>query len=219
MHTGIPMDAKQHWEHIYETKGPEQMSWFEPEATLSLALLAQVAPARSEAIIDVGAGAGTFVDGALRAGYQHLTVLDLSAAALTQSQERLGPLATRVTWREADILTANLPAHAYDVWHDRAVFHFLTQPDDRARYLKQVRHALRPGGYALVATFGAHGPTRCSGLEVARYSPDTLHAEFGADFQLVSSNQVTHRTPWGVEQAFTYCLCRFQPEPATRHAA
>ena len=209
------MDRKAHWEQIYRTKGPDQVSWFEAEARLSLTLIERAVPERDAAIIDVGAGAATLVDGLLAAGYRQVTVLDLSAAALIQAQLRLGDRAGTVAWREADILTAELPAHAFDLWHDRAVFHFLTGAADRARYVAQVRHALRPGGYALVATFAEDGPTRCSGLEVARYTPEALHSEFGDEFQLVTSMHQMHRTPWDARQAFTYCLCRYEPELAT----
>lgn len=213
------MDSKAHWEHLYSTHGPDQVSWFEAEATLSLGLIERVAPSRESTIIDVGGGAATLVDGLLTAGYRHITVLDLSAAALSQAQRRLAERARAIAWREADILSAELPASAFDVWHDRAVFHFLTDAPDRVRYVSQVRHALRPGGYALVATFAEDGPTRCSGLEVARYSVDALHTEFGAEFRLVASERRVHLTPWGARQAFTYCLCRFEPHASTRHAA
>ncbi|MGH9807463.1 MAG: class I SAM-dependent methyltransferase [Terriglobia bacterium] len=200
-------------------KGPDQVSWFEAEATLSLALIQRAAPDRDAAIIDVGAGAATLVDGLLNAGYRRITVLDLSAAALAQAQHRLAERAQTIAWCETDILTADLPANEFDVWHDRAVFHFLTDAAHRVRYVAQVRHALRFGGYALVATFAEDGPTRCSGLEVARYSPDALHTEFGDDFRLVASRRQMHRTPWGAWQAFTYCLCRFEPHASSRHAA
>lgn len=213
------MDSKAHWEHIYETKKPDEVSWFEPEATLSLTLVQRVAPTRDEAIIDVGAGAATFVDGLLSAGYDDITVLDLSGAALAQAQRRVADRAQSVIWLEADVLTATFPTRAYDVWHDRAVFHFLTRATERRAYVAQVRRALRPGGFALVATFAADGPSRCSGLEVARYSADSLHAEFGDDFRLVSSDRQTHLTPWGAEQPFTYCLCRYEPHASTRPAA
>ncbi len=213
------MNAKAHWEALYRTKGPDQMSWFEPEATLSLALVQRVAPTRDEAIIDVGAGSATLVDGLLTAGYRRVTVLDLSAAALEQAQRRLGDRARAIDWREADILDAPLPGRAFDVWHDRAVFHFLTDAADRRAYVTQVRRALRPGGFALVATFATDGPSRCSGLEVARYSPDSLHAEFGDDFRLLTSERQTHVTPWGAPQAFTYCLCRYEPHALAGLAA
>ncbi len=205
------MDPKTHWDDVYRTKRPDQVSWFESEATLSLALIQRVAPDRASTIVDVGGGAATLVDGLLNAGYSRITVLDLSAAALGQAQHRLAERAEAVSWRDADVLTAELPANAFDVWHDRAVFHFLVNATDRVRYVSQVRHALRPGAYALVATFAEDGPTRCSGLEVARYSPDALHTEFGADFRLVVSQRQMHLTPWGARQAFTYCLCRYEP--------
>lgn len=212
------MDPKSYWEQVYRTKGPDQVSWFQPEATLSLELIQQVAPARDSAIIDVGAGASTLVDGLLVAGYGRITVLDLSPAALAQAQQRLPNAAGSVVWREADVLTADLPAAAFDMWHDRAVFHFLTSAADRARYVAQVRHAVRSGGYVLVATFAEDGPMRCSGLDVARYSPDALHSEFGSDFRLVESRREEHDTPWGARQAFTYCLCRYEPHASARHA-
>jgi trans-aconitate methyltransferase len=136
------VDSKAHWEHIYETKGADQVSWFEPEATVSLRLVQRVAPTGHEAIIDVGAGAATLVDGLLTAGYDQITVLDLSAAALAQAQRRLGERARSIHWREADVLSADLPSRAFDVWHDRAVFHFLTRGADRASYVAQVRFPL-----------------------------------------------------------------------------
>lgn len=213
------MDLKSHWERVYRTKGPDQVSWFQPEPTLSLRLIQQVAPSRDSAIIDVGAGASTLVDGLVAAGYGRITVLDLSPAALAQAQQRLPHATDSVVWQEADVLTAELPAAEFDVWHDRAVFHFLTLAAQRARYVAQVRHAVRPGGYALVATFAEDGPTRCSGLNVARYSPNALHSEFGPAFRLVESRREEHNTPWGTRQAFTYCLCRYEPLTSARHAA
>lgn len=213
------VDPRSHWEEIYRTKGPEQVSWFQAEATLSLQLIQQAALPRDSAIIDVGAGASTLVDGLLAAGNRRITALDLSGAALARSQARLAGAAALVTWREGDVLTAALERAAFDLWHDRAVFHFLTDPADRARYVAQARHAVRPGGYVLVATFAEDGPTRCSGLEVVRYAPDALHAEFGAEFRVVESRRQMHHTPWGAPQAFTYCLCRYEPPGSTLHAA
>jgi SAM-dependent methyltransferase len=215
----VSMDLKSHWERVYRTKGPDQVSWFQPEATLSLMLIQQVAPSRDSAIIDVGAGASTLVDGLLAAGYGRITLLDLSSAALAETKHRLPHATNSVLWREADVLTADLDAAEFDVWHDRAVFHFLTTAAQRASYVAQVRHALRPGGYALVATFAEDGPTRCSGLDVARYSPNALHSQFGRDFQLVESRREEHNTPRGARQAFTYCLCRYEPRVSARHAA
>ncbi len=213
------MNQASHWEQVYRTKESDQVSWFQPEARLSLALIQQAAPSRDSAIIDVGGGASTLVDGLLTAGYHSITVLDLSVAGLAQAQRRLADAGRSVAWQDADVLTIDLPAAAFDVWHDRAVFHFLTDPTDRARYVAQVRHTVKPGGFVLVATFAEDGPTRCSGLEVARYSPETLHGEFGNDFRLVESRREEHRTPWGTQQEFTYCLCRYEPHALLRHAA
>ncbi|MHB1312170.1 MAG: class I SAM-dependent methyltransferase [Gemmatimonadaceae bacterium] len=202
------MDAKAHWEKVYRDKGPDQVSWFQAEARLSRELIERAAPDRSASILDVGAGASTLVDGLLASGYRRLTVLDLSVAALEQTRRRLGADAVHVTLLEADVLTAPFAAAAFDVWHDRAVFHFLTDAAQRSRYIAQVRHAVRPGGHVLVATFADDGPLRCSGLEVARYSVEQLHGVFGAEFQLVTSTREDHVTPSGGHQAFVYCLCR-----------
>jgi 2-polyprenyl-3-methyl-5-hydroxy-6-metoxy-1,4-benzoquinol methylase len=211
------MDLKSHWERVYQTTKADRVSWFQPEARLSLELIQQVATDRASNIIDVGGGASTLVDGLLAAGYSRITVMDLSAAALTQARRRLAERQALVEWKEGDVLTADLPAAQFDVWHDRAVFHFLTEPQQRADYVAQVRHALRPGGYALVATFAEDGPTRCSGLDVARYSADALHGEFGPDFRLLESRREQHITPSGARQSFTYCLCRYEPLASARH--
>jgi SAM-dependent methyltransferase len=202
------MDAKSHWEGIYRTKLPTQVSWYQLHARRSLDLIRRVSPPPEGAIIDVGGGASTLIDDLLDTGYHDLTVLDLSAAALAVVRARLGTRANTVRWVEADLLSASLPKSGYSVWHDRAAFHFLTAPADRARYVAQVRQTVRPGGFVLVATFADDGPTRCSGLEVARYSPEALHSEFGAPFQLMASEREQHLTPAGVRQAFIYCLCR-----------
>ncbi len=206
------MDRNAHWEQVYRTKGPDQVSWFQAEARLSRVLIERAAPDRAARIIDIGAGASTLVDGLLASGYRHITVVDLSSTALFLAQQRLGGAAASVIWRAADVLTAAFPAAAFDVWHDRAVFHFLTDAADRARYVAQVRAAVRPGGHVIVATFAEDGPTRCSGLDVARYSADALHAEFGAGFVVLESQRELHTTPSGSEQAFTYCVCRVRPE-------
>jgi SAM-dependent methyltransferase len=201
------MDRKSHWEEIYRNKLPTQVSWYQPHALRSLDLIRRVSPPPDGAIIDVGGGASTLIDDLLDVGYHDLTVLDLSATALGKARARLGTRANTVRWVEADVLSASLPKTGYSVWHDRAAFHFLTAPADRARYVAQVRQAVRVGGWVLVATFADDGPTRCSGLEVARYSPQALYAEFGPPFQLLASEREEHVTPAGVRQAFVYCLC------------
>jgi len=205
------MDARHHWQSVYTQKSPESVSWFQATPTLSHALITQIAPALDTRIFDVGGGASTLVDALLTSGYTSLSVLDVSPAALAHARERLGAAAEGVTWIAADILDVVLPAESTDVWHDRAVFHFLTHAEQRARYFAQVRYALRPGGYVVIATFADDGPTRCSGLDTARYSASELHDAFGEGFTLVRSERELHVTPSGAAQAFTYCVCRWSP--------
>jgi ubiquinone/menaquinone biosynthesis C-methylase UbiE len=202
------MDLKTHWEHVYGAKRPDELSWFQPEARTSRELIERFASNRDVHIVDVGGGASTLVDGLLASGYRQLTVLDLSGAALTQAKQRIGASGATVSWIEVDVLNNALANASVEVWHDRAVFHFLTDAADRARYVSQVQRVVRVGGFVLVATFAEDGPTRCSGLDVARYSATELHAEFGGDFRVVESLREEHHTPWGAPQAFTYCLCR-----------
>jgi SAM-dependent methyltransferase len=210
------MDPGAHWDTIYRTKPPHQLSWFQAEPRTSLDLIRRAVPDVNAAIIDVGGGASTLVDRLLSAGYRRLTVLDLSPSALETARGRLGPRAGDVTWMEADVLTADLPPGHFDLWHDRAVFHFLTAAADRARYVDQVRTALRPGGHVIVATFADDGPTRCSGLPVVRYTPAGLAEEFGAAFRLADSAREEHITPSGVRQAFAYALCRMESNTAVK---
>ncbi|MEO7476946.1 MAG: class I SAM-dependent methyltransferase [Gemmatimonadales bacterium] len=202
--------SQEHWERIYRTTDPTRVSWYQPEARLSLDLIRRVAPDLDAPIIDVGGGASLLVDGLLDAGYHSVTVLDIAPSALAVARQRLGERADRVVWMEGSILDARLRASAYAVWHDRAVFHFLTDQPDRARYVEQTRHAVHHGGHVIVASFGPEGPTRCSGLEVTRYSPEGMHAEFGATFRLLDSVSEDHHTPGGAVQAFVYCLCRVE---------
>jgi SAM-dependent methyltransferase len=202
------MDQKKHWETIYQTKDVHTVSWFQPEARESLDLITRFAPERSSPIIDVGGGASVLVDDLLSAGYIDVTVFDLSETALDISRQRLGDAATGVKWIAADIRDAPLADRAYAVWHDRAVFHFLTAAVDRRAYVAQVQRAVRPGGYVLVATFAEDGPATCSGLPVVRYSAESLHSEFGPAFRVVTTAHEDHHTPAGREQSFLYCLCR-----------
>ena len=204
------MDSKAHWERIYRTKRPDEVSWFQREAAISLALIRRVAPQVTARILDVGGGASTLVDGLVAAGFRGVTVLDLAPSALELARRRLGAAAPDVTWLEADVLSADLQASHFDVWHDRAVFHFLTSAADRAKYVEQVRRSVKLGGHVLVATFADDGPTHCSGLPVARYSAGALHHEFGSAFRLLESVREEHVTPSGSKQAFVYCLCRLE---------
>ena len=200
------IDRRQHWESVYSSKAADQVGWFQPRAASSLRLIEGCAD-RDAHIIDVGGGASVLVDDLLDAGYRNLTVLDLAESALATSRARLGARAASVQWIAADITRADLPAARYDVWHDRAVFHFLTDPADRARYVAQVLKSVRPGGHVIVAAFGPGGPLQCSGLDVVRYDPDALHAEFGAPFRLLGHETEIHHTPAGKEQEFVYCYC------------
>jgi 2-polyprenyl-3-methyl-5-hydroxy-6-metoxy-1,4-benzoquinol methylase len=205
---GEDMDAKPHWERIYHTVAPTELSWYQERPRLSLELIQSTGAPKAAQIIDVGGGASTLVDELLAEGYQHVTVLDLSGTALERAQERLGARAAAVTWVAADITTVELPPDCYDVWHDRAVFQFLTQPEERRRYVETMRHAVKSDGYMIMATFAFEGPTRCSGLDVVRYSPASLANELGTEFELMKSARELHRTPLGVEQAFQYCSFR-----------
>ena len=202
------MHSKEHWEKVYTTKASDGVSWYQPHAEQSMALIRASGVGKEAAIVDVGGGASTLVDDLLAGGYTHLTVLDLSAEALSVSQRRLGAPARRVQWIEADITQASFAPHSIDLWHDRAVFHFLTSQKDREAYVRQVLHAVKPGGHVIVATFGADGPLQCSGLPVMRYAPDALHAQFGEAFVLLKHEEQLHHTPFGTDQQFVYCMCR-----------
>lgn len=202
------MSGREHWDKVYASKRSDHVSWFRPHLDRSLAFLEAAKIGRTESVIDVGGGASTFVDDLLDRGHTNVTVLDLSRIALDAARSRLGERASRVQWICADVTDIRLAAEAYDFWHDRAVFHFLREPLARERYVAAVRRALKPGGHIVVATFGPHGPEKCSGLEVLRFTPEALHAEFGPEFTRLASATETHTTPWGTEQEFVYCYCR-----------
>ncbi|MBZ5620869.1 MAG: class I SAM-dependent methyltransferase [Acidobacteriia bacterium] len=204
------MDAETHWETIYRTKSADAVSWYRPHLEVSLGLVERAAASNSAAVIDVGGGESTLVDDLVRRGFHNITVLDISPTALEATQKRLGQAAERVRWIAADVTRVSLPRHSFDVWHDRAVFHFLTAAEDRAAYVRNVLNAMRPGGFVIVSTFGPEGPTHCSGLDVLRYDADDLHAQFGAGFRLVESSKELHYTPWGAAQQFLYCYCRVE---------
>ena len=213
------MNRKAHWETLYRTTPHDQASWFQRAFSTSLALIRSIAPDPASRIIDIGGGPSTLVDGLLAAGYGAVTVLDVSPTALAAVATRLGSTRTRVSWIEADVLEADLPSAAFDVWHDRAVFHFLVEPAERARYAEQARRAVKPGGHVIVASFAPDGPTRCSGLPVVRYAPGALRDALGAGFILIESIREEQVTPSGTTQAFVYCLCRNGNRPTTLPAA
>jgi ubiquinone/menaquinone biosynthesis C-methylase UbiE len=204
------VDTKTHWEKVYATKAPESVSWYRAHLETSLALIERAGVPRSASIIDIGGGESTFVDDLILRGYKNLTVLDISQTAIEVTKKRLGSAAQNVRWIVGDIVEIEMKPCAYDLWHDRAVFHFLTTPERRLAYVQQVTRAVKPGGHVIVSTFGPEGPTKCSGLEVMRYGAESLHGEFGGRFRLVESSKELHQTPFGTTQQFLYCYCRLE---------
>lgn len=204
------MSEQTHWDKIYREKAPDAVSWYRPHLEVSLKLIEASAPARSASIIDVGGGESTLVDDLLAREYKNVTVLDLSSTAIEVTKNRLGAAAQEVHWLATNVTEADLGPQAYDVWHDRAVFHFLTEKEARSAYVRQVGRAVRRGGHVIVGTFGPQGPQKCSGLDVVRYDAESLHGEFGAKFELVESCSELHTTPWDTTQQFLYCLCRVE---------
>jgi trans-aconitate methyltransferase len=200
-------EQRTHWEAVYRTKAVTETSWYQPVLQRSLELIQAATVPPGAAILDVGGGASTLVDHLLAAGFADVTVLDIASTALAQARVRLGAKAASVQWIAADITTWQ-PTRRYVVWHDRAVFHFLVDPALRARYLDSLRAALAPGGHVVIATFGPEGPTRCSGLDVQRYSTETLSAVLGSAFRLMRSQLEEHVTPTGKRQQFLYCWWR-----------
>jgi ubiquinone/menaquinone biosynthesis C-methylase UbiE len=202
------MNRKNHWDSVYASKKPGDVSWYQTHLEKSRELIRATGVGHDAEIIDVGGGASTLVDDLLTDGFTHITVMDISPTAIQSAQSRLGTRAREVVWLEADATHKFLPAHHYDVWHDRAVFHFLTDAADRRRYVDNVSHVLKPGGHVIVATFGPHGPLKCSELDIVRYTSEQLHAEFGENFELLHSTVEDHVTPGGKHQEFVYCYCR-----------
>lgn len=201
-------DRASHWDNIYRTKAPEQVSWFRRHLERSLSFIQVAAPDRTASIVDVGGGESTLVDDLLALGYRNLTVLDISQTALVLTRQRLAESAIGICWICADVTASPLAANAFDVWHDRAVFHFLTSEEQRMAYVQAVQSAVRPGGHVIISTFGPEGPDKCSGLPVMRYDAEDLHGEFGTHFQLMDSSKELHETPLGTIQQFLYCYCR-----------
>ena len=196
-----------HWEGVYTKKGENEVSWFQENPAPSLELIAQVGATSASAIIDIGGGASRLVDNLVERGFEDVTILDLSGAALEAAKARLGDRAAQVHWIVADV-TVWEPLRAYDIWHDRAAFHFLTEDRDRTAYVARLERALKVGGYAIIATFAPDGPERCSGLPVVRYDPVSLGQTLGRAFQLVDARRHAHATPWGTEQSFQFSVFR-----------
>lgn len=204
------MTTKAHWEDVYQSKAVDEVSWYKPHLEVSLSLIEDAVSDCGSAIIDVGGGEATLVDDLVTRGHSDVTVLDISQAAIEVAKARLGSSAAAVHWITGDITEVELEPARYDIWHDRAVFHFLTDAEDRAAYVRQVARAVKLGGHVIVATFGPDGPEKCSGLDVVRYDAESLHGEFGPKFRLLDSITERHETPWGTPQQFMYCLCRVE---------
>lgn len=204
-------DRKTHWEDVYLTKPVTRVSWYQPEPALSLRLIRETGLDKTSPLIDVGGGASTLVDALNAQGYTSITVLDVSASALGHARERLGSRAGEVEWYEADI-TAFEPLHRFQAWHDRAVFHFLTEKEDRQRYVETLKKSLSPGGHLIMMAFAIGGPEKCSGLDIVQYDAEKMCLELGPDFDLIDTGLELHLTPAGGEQKFAWF--RFIHQPA-----
>ena len=201
------LERQAHWQNVYQAKGEREVSWFQESPAISLDLIRATGVSADASIIDIGGGASRLVDTLAAEGFRSVTVLDLSEKALSTSRSRLGERADRITWIIADVTTWQ-PTQTYDLWHDRAAFHFLTEPDDRAHYAESLRKALRPGGHVIIGTFAPDGPERCSGLPVVRYDASALAQIFGRAFKLIETRRHNHQTPSGIIQRFQFS--RFQ---------
>ena len=202
------MSGKEHWQAVYSEKSSDKVSWYRPRLDQSLDFIRSCGLEQRQRFVDVGGGTSTLVDDLLHAGFSNLAVIDLAEAALMTTRDRLGDRAVTVDWIVGDVTAPLLPDDSVDFWHDRAVFHFLTEHSARDAYLAQVLRCVKPGGHVLVATFGLDGPEKCSGLPVARYDSKGIHTVFGGDFDKVGDAREQHETPWGDVQSFVYCFCR-----------
>lgn len=204
------MNNKEHWEKVYGTHAQDAVSWYAPHLETSLNLICQAAADKDAAIIDIGGGEATLVDDLLSEGYRDISILDISQHAIDVARDRIGENANKVHWYCADITQATLPQNYFDIWHDRAVFHFLTADAQRVRYVEHVMRSVKHGGHVIMATFGPEGPEQCSGLDVVRYDAEHLHGQFGKAFKLINSSTETHQTPIGTTQQFLYCFFRME---------
>ena len=198
-----------HWQNVYKEKAENQVSWFQETPAISLELIEAIHPKFDSAIIDIGGGASRLVDVLVRAGYRDLSVLDVSENAIAMAKARMGESTAMVKWIVADV-TQWEPTRRYDLWHDRAAFHFLSEAADRTAYVERLTSALRPGGHAIIGTFAVDGPERCSGLPVVRYDAELLSATLGKAFAFVETRRHDHRTPMGSVQLFQFSIFRRQ---------
>jgi SAM-dependent methyltransferase len=213
-----PVNARDHWEKVYQNTAPNAVSWYRPHLETSLELIRLAADGPEATILDVGGGESTLVEDLIASGYRNLAVLDVSATALEVAKKRAGAGAGRIRWIEGDVTALKLPRHSIDVWHDRAVFHFLTEAKDREAYVQNLLYAVRPGEHVIIGIFGPDGPVRCSGLPVVRYDAGSLLRELGGSFVLVESREELHLTPRGITQQFVYCHFRVMAAGAVEKA-
>ncbi len=213
------MSRREHWEQVYSSKPSERLGWYKPRLQTSLEWISALGLDRDAPVIDVGGGASTLVDDLLERGYTAITVLDLAESALDLIKARLGERRTAVTWLCGDITLLELPENAYELWHDRAVLHFLTEQEDQERYRENLCRALRPGGHIIIGTFAPEAPPRCSGLPVQRYDLERIQQKLGRDFELQRHTKEMHVTPGGVEQMYLYCEFRFAPQAVSGTAS
>ncbi len=202
------MSQKDHWEQVYSTNSTKKLGWYEPHLQTSLSWIRGFGLAVDAPIIDVGGGASTLVDDLLDAGYESITVLDISEKALSSVKARLGKKAEKVTWMNGDITSVDLPKPSYELWHDRAVFHFLTMFEQQRKYRDNLLKALKPGGHLIIGTFAPEAPPKCSGLPVQRYGPEQLENILGEKLELKRHCLELHITPGGVAQMYLYCHFR-----------
>jgi ubiquinone/menaquinone biosynthesis C-methylase UbiE len=199
------MDFQKHWSEVYQNKASDNVSWYQEKPERSLKLIEEIGLSKNARIIDVGAGASTLVDHLLKLGYSEISLLDISPESLDISKKRLGEKSLHLKWLVGDITSIELPNAAYELWHDRAVFHFLTEAAQQQAYLEKIKQSLAPNGHLIIATFASDGPLQCSGLDVMRYDAERLERFFGNDFSLLGSSSESHLTPWASEQKFIYC--------------
>ncbi len=202
------MSQKNYWEQVYTSKSADNLGWYERHLQTSLRWIGEQGLDANAPIIDVGGGASTLVDDLLDGGYRLVTVLDLSESAIRSAKVRLGKRAEQVIWLTGDIIAIDLPEQHYDLWHDRALFHFFTEPEQQRQYRDRLMRVLKPGGHLIIGTFAPEAPPTCSGLPVQRYSPQQLVATLGRAFELQRQHKELHTTPGGVEQMYVYCLFR-----------
>jgi SAM-dependent methyltransferase len=202
------MGNREHWEGIYESRAPDSVSWYRRHLDRSLAFIEECELSSNAHIVDVGGGASTLVDDLLARGYKNISVADISEAALETSKRRLGENAVTVEWVVGDVTTHLFDAGSVDLWHDRAVFHFLIEQEPRDAYIEALRRAVAPGGFVMIATFGPNGPEKCSGLPVQRYSAEEIAGTLGTEFELIDSAAEKHTKPSGGVQEFAYALCK-----------